>query len=127
MSPEYSPPRRYPRLGFKEPVTGGVLATDDIRVLDLSLGGARIEHTALLRPGSTCYLRLLLKSQVVTVVGHVVWSKAVGRAAGNPDETTSLLYQSGLEFGTLTEEAHALLTAFLEAEGTPPRDGRPAG
>ena len=124
MSPEYSPPRRYPRLGFKEPVTGGVLATDDIRVLDLSLGGARIEHTALLRPGSTCYLRLLLKSQVVTVVGHVVWSKAVGRVAregGGAD----LLYQSGLEFGTLAQETRTVLTAFLDTQGTPPGNGYP--
>jgi hypothetical protein len=127
MSPEYSPTRRHGRLTFRELVSGGVTATHDIHVLDLSLGGARIEHAVILRPGNSCYLRLPLKQQVVTVMARVVWSKAVGRAAGKPAATTGLLYQSGLEFGTLAQEAHALLTAFLEIEGTPPGNGRPAG
>lgn len=114
MSPDYSAKRRYARLTFKEPVTGDVTASHDVHILDLSLGGARVEHTIILRPGGSCYLRLPLKEQVVTVMGRVVWSRAIGRATANPSGT-GLVYHSGLEFGALAPEAHSHLTAFLES------------
>ncbi|OGB91576.1 MAG: hypothetical protein A3G35_06535 [candidate division NC10 bacterium RIFCSPLOWO2_12_FULL_66_18] len=120
MGPDYSSKRRYARLTFKEAVTGDVTARHDVHILDLSLGGARVEHTSILRPGSSCYLRLPLKEQVVTVMGRVVWSTAVGRATANPGGT-GMVYQSGVEFGALAPEAHALLSAFLESRtGNPP-------
>jgi hypothetical protein len=51
----------------------------------------------------------------------VVWSKAIGRADGEV-RGTGLLFQSGLEFSKMTAEVQKLLTAYLEAEGTPPPD-----
>ena len=33
-----------------------------------------------------------------------------------------MLFQSGLEFSKMTAEVQKLLTAYLEAEGTPPPD-----
>lgn len=125
MSPDHSTKRRYARLTFKEPVTGDVTASHDVHILDLSLGGARVEHTIILRPGGSCYLRLPLKDQVVTVMGRVVWSRAVGRAAANPSGT-GLVYQSGLEFGALAAEAHAHLAAFLESRAGSPIEGGPS-
>lgn len=120
MGPDYASKRRHARLTFKEPVTGDVTASHDVHILDLSLGGARVEHTIILRPGSSCYLRLPLKEQVVTVMGRVVWSRAIGRATVNPSGT-GLVYQSGVEFGALSPEANSLLEAFLEAQaGNPP-------
>ncbi|HYL82415.1 MAG TPA: PilZ domain-containing protein, partial [Candidatus Acidoferrum sp.] len=86
-----------------------------------SLGGARVEHTTILRPGSTCHLRLPLKRQSVTVLCNVVWSQAVGRAEGE-QRGTGLLFQSGLEFTTLAPEVQMLLTAFLEGQGAPAGD-----
>lgn len=117
--------RRYARLTFKEPVTDQITASHEVRILDLSLGGARVEHTTILRPGSTYHLRLPLKHQTVMVVCDVVWSQAVGRAEGE-QRGTGLLFQSGLEFATLTSEAQKLLTAFLEAQGAPPGDQQTA-
>lgn len=113
--------RRHARLTFKEPVTDQITASHEVQILDVSLGGARVEHTTILRPGSTCYLRLPLKHQAVTVMCSVVWSQAVGRAEGE-QRGTGLLFQSGLEFTTLAAEVHMLLTAFLEDEGAPPGD-----
>ncbi|MFI5341643.1 MAG: PilZ domain-containing protein [Candidatus Methylomirabilales bacterium] len=118
MRLEYSPKRRYGRLTFNEPVGGDVTARHAVQVLDLGQGGARLEHTGILRPGSSCYLRLPLKQQRVTVLGRVVWSKAVElatREGGGVD----LVYQSGLEFVRLAGETRARLTAFLEQEGCP--------
>jgi len=116
VNPLYAVKRRHARLTFKEPVGGDVTASQDVHILDLSLGGARVEHTTILRPGSSCYLRLPLKGQSVTVMGRIVWSRAVGRADAGQGET-GLLYHSGVEFGALGTEAQAILAAFIEAEG----------
>ena len=113
--------RRYARLTFREPLQDQVTATHDVRILDLSLGGARVEHTSILRPGSTCHIQLPLRHHRVTAVCLVVWSKAVGRAEGEV-RGTGLLFQSGLEFSKMAAEVQKLLTAYLETEGTPPPD-----
>ncbi|MFI5341767.1 MAG: PilZ domain-containing protein [Candidatus Methylomirabilales bacterium] len=119
MPPEHSRQRRHARLTLQEPMSGGVQASHDVQILDLSLGGARLEHTVVLRPGSTCFLRLPFEPRSLTVVGSVAWSQVVERVAESPGGTTVLLYQSGLEFGSLGTEARARLTAFLEQMGTP--------
>lgn len=126
MTPEHSSRRRYARLTFNDLVTGGVTATHDVYILDLSSGGVRVEHRVVLRPRSSCYLRLPLKPRAVTVLNRVVWSKGMERAGGSPSAPAGLLYQSGLEFGDLAGETRALLTAFLEIVGSPPGDGGPA-
>ena len=114
--------RRYARLTFKEPLTDQITATHDVHILDLSPGGARVEHTTILRPGGTCHLRLPLQHDSVTVLCHVVWSRAVGRAEGE-QRGTGLLFHSGLEFRAMAPEVHKRLLAFIEAQGTPPADG----
>lgn len=119
MSPKYSIHRRSARLSFLPPVSGGILATHDAQIHDLSLGGARLQHTVVLRPGSTCQLRVPLGALFITVLGSVVWSQVVGRATRSPDGTRGLLYQSGLEFVMLAGETRARLAAFLEQEGFP--------
>ena len=122
MPPEHSQQRRHARrLTLQEPMIGGVQAGHGVQILDLSLGGARLEHTVILRPGSTCFLRLPFKPRSLTVVGSVAWSQVVERVAESPGSTTVLLYQSGLEFGSLGAEARARLTGFLEQMG-PPHD-----
>lgn len=112
MSPDASSRRQFARLTFSEPVSGDVTASHAVRVLDLSLGGARLDHTVILRPGSSCYLRLPVKQQVVTVLCQVIWSRAIGRTPADQGGT-ALLYQSGVQFSRLPKETHALLTALL--------------
>jgi len=114
--PEYPVRRKHARLTFSEPVAGAVTSSHDVHVLDLSLEGARVEHTIILRPGSSCYLRLPLDERVVTVNCRVVWSRAVGRAPGE-QSGTGLLFQSGVEFGSLSREAQAVLQGYLDAQG----------
>ncbi len=116
MIPEYPVRRKHARLTFSEAVAGAVTSSHDVHVLDLSLGGARVEHTIILRPGSSCYLRLPLDERVVTVSCRVVWSRAVGRAPGE-QSSTGLLFQSGVQFGSLSREAQAVLLVYLDAQG----------
>jgi hypothetical protein len=105
-------------LTFKQPVHELVTATHEVRILDLSLGGARVEHTNILRPGGMCHLRLPLRNQRVTFLCHVVWSRAVGRAEGET-RGTGLLFHSGLQFASVSSETQTLLSGYLQGEGVP--------
>lgn len=116
MIPEYPVLRKHARLTFSEPVTGAVTSSHEVHVLDLSLGGARLEHSIILRPGNSCYIRIALDERVLTVNCSVVWSRAVSRAPED-HSGTGLLFQSGVQFGNLSREAQAVLEAFLAAQG----------
>ena len=116
MLSEYPVRRKHARLTFSGPVSGAVTSSQEVHILDLSLGGTRVEHTMILRPGSSCYLRLPLGERVLTVNCRVIWSRAVGRASGE-QSGTGLLFQSGIQFGSLSREAQAILDAYLDAQG----------
>ncbi len=112
---EYPVRRKHARLTFSEPVTGAVTSSHEVHILDLSLRGARVEHTIILRPGSSCYLRLPLDERVLTVNCRVIWSRAVGRTPGE-QSGTGLLFQSGVQFSSLSLDAEAVLQAYLETQ-----------
>jgi len=116
MTPEYTARRQHARLTFSEPVSGAVTSSHAVNLLDLSLGGARVEHTIILRPGSSCYIRVPLSEKVLTVNCRIVWSKAIGRTEGEAGET-GLLYQSGVKFGTMAQDTRTLLAAYLDSGG----------
>ncbi len=116
MTPEYTARRQHARLTFSEPVSGAVTSSHAVNLLDLSLGGARVEHTIILRPGSSCYIRVPLSEKVLTVNCRIVWSKAIGRTEGEAGET-GLLYQSGVQFGTMAQDTRTLLAAYLDSGG----------
>jgi PilZ domain len=113
---DYPLRRHHARITFSEPVAGAMTASHDVHILDLSLGGARVEHTIILRPGSSCYLRMPLNDQVVTVNCRVIWSRAVERGPGETGGT-ALIFHSGVQFGALPREAQALLEAYLAVQG----------
>lgn len=123
MAFDSRPKRRFARLTLSEPLLDQVTASQDVAILDLSLGGARVEHTIILRPGSSCHLRVPLKTQHILVLCSIIWSRAIGRT--DATQGGALQYQSGLEFSQLSTEAQALLTAFIEERGTPPGDDLP--
>ena len=116
MTSEYAGRRQHTRVTFSDPVFGAVTASHSVNVLDLSLGGARVEHTNILRPGSSCYIRVPLSEKVLTINSRIVWSKAIGRTEGEAGET-GLLYQSGVQFGTMAPDSRSLLAAYLDNKG----------
>ena len=113
MSPEYSTRRQHSRLTFSEPVSGAVTSSHAVNILDLSLGGARVEHTIILRPGSSCYIRVPMRQRVLTVNCRIVWSKAISRTEGATGET-GLLYHSGVQFGSMAQDTRSMLMAYLD-------------
>ena len=116
MSSEYSTRRQHARLTFSEPVSGAVTSSHAVHILDLSLGGARVEHTIILRPGSSCYIRVPISQSFLTVNCRIVWSKAISRTEGETGQT-GLLYHSGVQFGSMAQDTRTMLMAYLDNQG----------
>lgn len=105
--------RRYPRFSPGGGVTGRITA-DEAALLDVSLGGALIEHSEILRPGSPSYLRLNLPGRDVSLRCHVVRS-AVQRLERHPNGEQTLIYRTGLEFLEHSEETQQAIGNYIHS------------
>ncbi len=88
-------------------------ATLEVRLIDLSLKGARIEHDEMLRPGTRCTLELPPAVGAATLTARIVRSTVVG-SLPKPDGDRQLIYQSGLAFVDVTADQRAALEAVLK-------------
>ncbi len=84
-----------------------------LRLLDLSLSGACIEHLSRMHPGSYCVLEFPPALGPFTLTAHVVRSVVVGVEQG-PRETRTLRYESGVAFVHVTPAQQAALAHLLE-------------
>jgi hypothetical protein len=81
--------------------------------MNVSLGGAQIEHAQIVRPGGASYLILLLHGREVSVRCFVAWSH-VDRPEMQPDGERALIFHSGLEFLNPTDEAQQLISDYID-------------
>ena len=117
-------PRRFPRVKVLGNVTGSVTLLQDVTLLDLSEGGARLEHGGRFSINAICYLRLPAAGGELDLKGRVVHS-AVSRTVPGPVEGNTLLYHSGIEFLELTSESLAALRQLLAGLGETPGPPEP--
>jgi len=110
--------RRFPRFQIRG-VTGAVTAPRQAEVLDLSLGGALVEHQGQLRMGAPCFIDLPTNGSVVTIRCRVVHSGVSRRGPSG-----ALYYCTGVKFVGLTPEAEEVLQAIIRSFGAP-KDRRP--
>jgi hypothetical protein len=88
-----------------------VRLTDEGRIVDVGLGGVRLEHQAVLRPGQPCILRFKLEDQLLAFRSRVMWSRALDRRAGR--HRGDLMFQSGLAFESMPGGARRLLAELV--------------
>lgn len=114
LHPTNGDTRRYRRW-----VVGGRLAAKlggnpNASLVDISLGGALVEHSNMMKPGSISFLTLsfdrqeeVLKCRVVRSVGHryEVW----------PTGERDLVYRTGIEFLDLSESSLGLIDKSIES------------
>ncbi len=110
--------RRFPRFQIRG-VAGAVTAPREAEVLDLSLGGALVEHQGQLRMGAPCFIDLPTNGSVVTIRCRVAHSGVSRRSPSG-----ALYYRTGVEFVGLTPEAEEVLQALIRSFGAP-KDRRP--
>ncbi len=108
--------RRHARLVLAGPMAADVAGGHEVHIVDLSLGGARLEHVLVLRPGDTCFLRFALNDQLFTFTGRVAWSNVIGRREGPAKD---LVYQTGVSFEQVPVGARALLGELIGEEEPP--------
>jgi hypothetical protein len=111
--PEHQKQRRAPRITLPSQPAARTRATETVRLLDLSLNGARVEHLNILRPGTACSLELPASLGSLGLGVQVVWSRVVG-SEPRLEGDRLLRYQSGLTFPQVTAEQHTILTRALE-------------
>jgi hypothetical protein len=114
--------RRDARL-FVPRVFGGVeLELRQVRLLDLSPAGARIEHEEHLHEGLVCFVDLPRTLGRVRLTGRVVWTRLRDTEQTLEGDRRSH-YESGIEFtGPTPEQQTALAAALatLQKEQDPP-------
>ena len=121
--------RKAPRILIAGGLSGRARATLDIHILDLSLTGAHIEHSAQLPPGSPCTIELPSEGKPLFLSAQVVWSVLVGTRQIQGGERL-LRYRSGLSFAALSADQRRILASLLEdlnPEGGPPASGSAGG
>lgn len=104
--------RRAVRLTLPWPLREPEVELRFVRLLDLSPDGARIEHLAPLRAGSSCAIDLPPALGRLRLTGRVVWSGIRGREQTLEGERR-LHYQSGIDFTDLTPQQQTALAAAL--------------
>ncbi len=110
--------RQRPRVTVREPLAGRAGATMDVRVLDLGLGGVRLQHEGHLRPGAPCILELPPAVCPLPLLGLIVRS-AVVRIDRTVKGEQDLCYESAIAFDALHPDQEAALTRALERLSTP--------
>jgi hypothetical protein len=88
-------------------------ATLNVRIVDLSAVGVRIEHSDILRPGATYAFELPPVLGSLILNAGVVHSTVMG-AEANPEGERHLRYQSGLAFVGITAEQQSTLETILD-------------
>ena len=105
--------RGAPRISVTGHFGARARATLEVRLVDLSVSGARIEHDELLRPGSRCTFQLPPAVGSAILSARIVRSIVVGSTL-MPDGDRQLLYQSGLAFLDVTPDQRADLEELLK-------------
>jgi hypothetical protein len=105
--------RTVPRTRLAERPAARVRGLREVRLLDLSLAGAQIEHLGVFRLGAPCALDLPPPCGALSLPTQVVWCTVIGRQRTLGGESR-LVSRSGLRFATLTVAQHAALADSLQ-------------
>jgi len=104
--------RRVTRFAVPRRWGGGDLDLHVVRLLDISAAGARITHREPLHVGGIGYVDLPLSLGAIRLLGRLVWTRLkVTERTWDGDRRA--LYESGLEFTSLTPEQEKALAEAL--------------
>lgn len=92
---------------------GRIAPNHKASLLDISHGGALIEHANLIRPGTISSLTLSAPKQEISLRCRVVRSLVYRRAVW-PTGEQDHVYRTGLEFLGLSEDSQQLIDEYIE-------------
>jgi hypothetical protein len=106
--------RRYPRVKVGRRTKGRITSLYEATLLNISLGGALMEHAQAVRPGTISPLDLDLPTKRVGLRCRVVRS-VVHRSEVRPDGTRELIYHTGLEFLDPSDETAQAVSEYIQS------------
>lgn len=106
--------RQHRRFTVAGKATGRVTAVHDASLVDISFGGVLIEHSQVVRPGTTSSLDLDLEGKRLRLMCRVIRS-VVNRIELQPDGEQALIYHTGLEFLDLSEETRQVISDYIQS------------
>ncbi len=106
--------RRSIRWAVEERTAGRITAIYDASLINISVSGALMEHSDLVRPGTLSVLTFVVRGQEVSVRCGVVRS-AVHRTEVRTDGERDLIYRTALEFLDASEDSLRLLGEYLDS------------
>ena len=110
--------RQHPRFLVWDETGARMAAVFEASLLNISRGGALLEHTDLARPGTLSSLVLNLHGKKMILRCRTVRS-AVHRVEVQPDGERTLIYHTGLEFLETSEEAQQIISHYIESTLSP--------
>jgi hypothetical protein len=105
--------RRHPRWGVRGRLTGRVGNIPKVAVVDISLGGAMIEHPSLFQSGAVMVVNLLFPGHEVGLKCRVIRSDPHGYEV-LPTGTRDLLHRTGLEFLDISEASQRVINGYIQ-------------
>jgi hypothetical protein len=106
--------RKHPRFVAKGETKGRVAAVSDAVLLNISLGGALIEHVGVVRPGTPSSLELDLHGKRIRLRCRV--ARSVGnRIEVQPDGEQELIYHTGLQFVEPSDETLQVIGDYIQS------------
>jgi DNA-binding response OmpR family regulator len=104
--------RRSARVRLQEdfPAT---LQLKDVKLLDISLSGALVEHTEPVNPGEIYRLCFPVEDQEVQVLARAIRAFASHRVTGATGERR-IVYRTGMEFVGVERGAAELMSAYID-------------
>jgi len=109
--------RRVARLTVPSHSGGVERELRQVRILELSAEGARIEHLGHLHEGLVCFVDLPPALGRVRLTGQVVWTR-LRKSEQTFEGDKHVYYQSGLAFVGITPEQQTALAAALKILST---------
>lgn len=89
--------RRHPRWEVGGQIAGQIARVPQVSLVNISIGGVLIEHSEIVRPGSVCFLTVLLPDEKIGLKCRVVRS-IVHRYELSSTGDRDLIYRTGLKF-----------------------------
>jgi len=106
--------RKHPRFVAKEGAKGRVASVWDAVLLNISLGGALIEHANVVRPGTPSSLELDLQGKRIRLRCRVVRSVA-DRIEVQPDGEQEMIYHTGVQFLEPSAETLQVIADYIHS------------
>ncbi|MFQ5656587.1 MAG: PilZ domain-containing protein [Candidatus Methylomirabilales bacterium] len=106
--------RKHQRFVVGARTKGRIRAGDEVSLVNISFGGAMVEHAGAAQPGTMSSLDLELQNRTLSLRCRVVWSMVV-RQEPDLDGEEVTIYRTGLEFLDALEENRQVICDYIES------------